>query len=464
MGEIFERFIPDKALDWTGERLTSAISGQAEIEHLHRYFLARELCRDCDVIDLGCGEGYGSALLAQVARSVVGIDVSPLAVAHARASYASPRLRFEEGDARRLKLPEASVDRIVCFETLPRLDDPEAVMAVAARLLRPDGLLLLSMPARDVPSPSPSAAAASAFHVRELSRAELEALVRRHFPHVRMLAQRAMLGSSLAPDGVDPAAGLITFEKRGGARYEVNAGMPHASCLLAIASATALPPSPVSLFIEDGAVGTVLERAQGGAALEGQLKTALASVDRLNADIEHYRREMDRARLLASHETARLDQARQEVERTRRESEMFRVVASRSFAVLGTHASTGATRNSVGRGGDHKEWRHLYEDSEARRAQLEANVAGLAERCAKLEHELTVAHRYTTNLVRELDGLRGRYEPGGVEINTLKMELEQWRSRYFRLHDRVEKMIRRVTPRIWRKAVRRKLLGPAEEI
>src|SRR5215831_16335592 len=118
MGEIFERVLPQQALEWTGERLTTATAGQVEIEHLHRYFLARHLCRGLDVLDVASGEGYGSALLAQTARSVVGIDVDRASVAHARTAYVASNLRFIEGDARSLPMPDASVDVVVSFETI----------------------------------------------------------------------------------------------------------------------------------------------------------------------------------------------------------------------------------------------------------------------------------------------------------------------------------------------------------
>jgi hypothetical protein len=59
--EIFDRPLPSAPLPFTGERLTSAIAGKTEIEHWHRYLYARELCRGKDVVDVACGEGYGSA-------------------------------------------------------------------------------------------------------------------------------------------------------------------------------------------------------------------------------------------------------------------------------------------------------------------------------------------------------------------------------------------------------------------
>src|SRR6478672_12621824 len=87
MGEIFERAIPARPLEWTGERLTTSGPPQTEIEHLHRYFLARALCRDLDVLDVAAGEGYGSALMAQTARTVIGVEVSAETAHYASTAY-----------------------------------------------------------------------------------------------------------------------------------------------------------------------------------------------------------------------------------------------------------------------------------------------------------------------------------------------------------------------------------------
>src|SRR4051794_13102188 len=109
MGEIFVRPMPDQPMPFTGEWLTSDLTGETLVEHWHRYLLAREIARGRDVLDIACGEGYGSALIAQVASSVVGVDVAEDAVAHATASYPAANLRFERGDARRIPLPDASI-------------------------------------------------------------------------------------------------------------------------------------------------------------------------------------------------------------------------------------------------------------------------------------------------------------------------------------------------------------------
>jgi protein-L-isoaspartate O-methyltransferase len=107
VGEIFRWEHPAKALPFTGERFTSETSGQIEIEHLHRYFLARELCRDKDVLDIASGEGYGSALIAQVAKSVIGVEIDAEVVAYATAAYGRNNLTFHQGDARAIPIGTA---------------------------------------------------------------------------------------------------------------------------------------------------------------------------------------------------------------------------------------------------------------------------------------------------------------------------------------------------------------------
>ena len=127
LGEIFERSLPEVPLDWTGERLTTGTSGQVEIEHLHRYFLARDLCRGLDVLDVAAGEGYGTALISQVARSVVGIEISAEAVRYATQAYSGTNIRFLEGDARRLPVDDACVDVVVSFETIEHFYEHDPV-------------------------------------------------------------------------------------------------------------------------------------------------------------------------------------------------------------------------------------------------------------------------------------------------------------------------------------------------
>lgn len=253
MGEIFQRAAPSSALAWTGERLTTETTGQVEIEHLHRYFFARALCRGLDVLDVASGEGYGAALLAQVAKSVVGVEIAPETVEHARAAYDAPGLTFLQGDARRIPCPDHSFDAVVSFETLEHFYEHDEFLAEVRRVLRPGGQFIISSPERDVYSPA--GGTPNPYHARELTHAEFSALLRANFGHVSMYAQRPLLGSALVAEKL-PAevAPLVTFEKRDSQFFEASVGLPRPIYLVAVASDHAFVPHVGSLYVETSGV------------------------------------------------------------------------------------------------------------------------------------------------------------------------------------------------------------------
>ena len=100
------------ALEFTGERFVPEIEGDDALEHLHRYLIARELAGDKVVLDIACGEGYGSAMLAGVGSRVIGVDISEEAVAHARRKYTNENLEFCEGRADAIPLPTDQGDGV----------------------------------------------------------------------------------------------------------------------------------------------------------------------------------------------------------------------------------------------------------------------------------------------------------------------------------------------------------------
>ena len=258
MSEIFRRERAPVPLAFNGERFTSAKSGQIEIEHVHRYLLAREFCRGKDVLDVASGEGYGSALLSQVARSVVGVDLDEGSITHAKVSYARPNLRFCVGDARQIPLAEKSVDIVVSFETLEHLAEHDIFLDEIQRVLRPGGALIISSPERDVycpPGRDPNP-----FHVRELSNEELESVLARRFKHVGLYGQRMLLGSAIVPlRSKNPGGVPTTFERRGDAELEGSIGLPRAMYVVAVASDERIAPLLASsLFVETSEVDDLL--------------------------------------------------------------------------------------------------------------------------------------------------------------------------------------------------------------
>jgi SAM-dependent methyltransferase len=249
LGELFRRGRPESTLAWTGERLVSELGGEIESEHLHRYFLARELCRGKVVLDVASGEGYGTALLAQTASRATGVEIDAESVLHASRAYQSANLEYLEGNATQLPLEAASVDIVVSFETLEHFLDHDLFLREVQRVLRPGGVLVISTPDADVYSRAGTTA--NPFHVRELTRTEFVERLQTSFCNVSLFHQRIIGGSVIFPDSKNLATGECwIYENRGADTFESHRDLPYAPYLIALASnsATGLL-SGVSLYV-----------------------------------------------------------------------------------------------------------------------------------------------------------------------------------------------------------------------
>ena len=213
-----------EGLAFTGERFIPGTRGEIWIEHWHRYHFASRWSAGRRVLDIACGEGYGSALLARNAAQVTGVDVSPEAVAHARRAYAGlGNLEFREGSCARIPLPDASVGLVVSFETLEHMEDHEAFMGEVARVLTADGVLLMSCPNKQ--EYTDKRGFVNEYHVKELYRPELEALVRSRFAHADWYGQRPTFYSLIAPEQPSSWAGQlveVTEEQPGNASGQLS--------------------------------------------------------------------------------------------------------------------------------------------------------------------------------------------------------------------------------------------------
>jgi len=185
-------------MKFTGERYVPAERGEIRLEHLHRYAIVLDIVTGKDVLDLACGEGYGSHLISTVARRTTGIDISEEAVQHARQAYRNGgKLTFLQGSAAKLPLPDAAFDVVVSFETIEHLEEQREMLSEIRRVLRPSGVLVVSSPNR--PVYSRQGEHQNEFHLKELDFAELDAALKEQFPAVRYFGQRLMAGSLLQP-------------------------------------------------------------------------------------------------------------------------------------------------------------------------------------------------------------------------------------------------------------------------
>ncbi len=213
------------------------VEGQIEFEHFHRYRFARDFCHNLDVLDVTCGDGYGSAILAGVALSVVGVDVDEGAIAHARETYDLKNLRFLRGNATDLPLENASVDVVVSFETIEHIREHAQFVAEIRRVLRPGGWLIVSTAGRS--ESSDQAAKVSKDNILRLTEEELQSLLRDNFIHFSTIHQQAILRSTIADiECADPS---LSIEPSNKYHSEASIGLARAHFLLGVASDAELP-------------------------------------------------------------------------------------------------------------------------------------------------------------------------------------------------------------------------------
>ncbi len=163
-------------------------SSPAACDHLARYIFAADYVEGARILDIGMGTGYGGACMSQVSNFTVELDLDESAVRAASRAY--PCLGFLVADAGSLPFQSRVFDLVTCFEVIEHVADPELIIADASRVIRHDGLLLISTPNAEVGPMRVRRATGCPDHVRELSRAEFETVLKRYFKDVAVLGQR----------------------------------------------------------------------------------------------------------------------------------------------------------------------------------------------------------------------------------------------------------------------------------
>jgi SAM-dependent methyltransferase len=132
-------------------------------------------------IDMACGEGYGSDVLARSAAEVVGVDANPEAHEHARLRYRRPNLRFERD---LVETFSEEADAVVFLQTVEHLSEPGAALEHLRSLVGEHGTVYLSTPNVLTLAPSGAPRSDNPWHVHEYRAGEFERLCRAHFASV----------------------------------------------------------------------------------------------------------------------------------------------------------------------------------------------------------------------------------------------------------------------------------------
>ena len=265
--------------EFTGERV---IPGQVDAdllnEHLARYAFAARLSRRKQVLDAGCGAGYGSAELARKAAGVLGIDRSAEAIAFARTQYAAPNLRFEEADCSALPAADGSIDLVVAFEVIEHLQDWRAFLREARRVLAPAGQFIVSTPNKRYYSESRGGSGPNPFHVHEFEFEEFRAELGEVFPHVSLFLENHTEGVVFQPASAEP-------EGTADCRVDEAGSAPEDSHFF-VAVCASRPQTGAPTFVYVPRVANVLrERERHIALLERELETKNQWLNRATAEL-----------------------------------------------------------------------------------------------------------------------------------------------------------------------------------
>ena len=193
-------------IEFTGERvIPGRVPADLLNEHLGRYAFAEAAVAGKCVLDAGCGVGYGSARLAALADTVYALDNAAEAVRNGHAEY--PDVRFIRGDCSRLPFGDNSLDVVAAFEVIEHLEDWEALLREAARVLRPAGTFLVSTPnriyyegSRDEPNP---------FHVHEFDYEEFRGELAKYFLHLTIFFENHANAITFMPEAAEDIRAYI---------------------------------------------------------------------------------------------------------------------------------------------------------------------------------------------------------------------------------------------------------------
>ena len=173
-------------MQYTGERYMPLIEkpGHPGIAfHNERYEFAALFCHGKDVLEVGCGAGYGAAILANRAGHVDAFDYSPEAVEYCKEHYPLANINFFTEDVHAYQVSHDCYDVVVAYEVIEHIHDGNILLELMKKAMKPfSGMGFVSTPA--------PVAHGSGFHVHEYDLPEFEELLASHFREYVILSHR----------------------------------------------------------------------------------------------------------------------------------------------------------------------------------------------------------------------------------------------------------------------------------
>ncbi|OGW39029.1 MAG: hypothetical protein A2Y97_02330 [Nitrospirae bacterium RBG_13_39_12] len=188
---------------FTGERVIEGITPERIwLDHVSRYRFAANYVKNKKVLDIACGSGYGSKILIENgAISVTGMDISQDTIDYAKNRYVADGLDFIQGDILHVGFPDNFFDIVISFETIEHLKNYRKAILEIRRVLKEDGLLIISSPNRRLTSPGKSINEPpnNEHHFIEFSKEEFTSLLSEYYEIMGLYGQRPINKVFLIP-------------------------------------------------------------------------------------------------------------------------------------------------------------------------------------------------------------------------------------------------------------------------
>ena len=156
-------------------------------DHVARYIFASNFVEGKNVLDFGCGRGYGTYFLSKKATRIIGIDINHNYISYAKSLFKSQNLQYYTLDSDEEIISTSDV--IVCFEVFEHVSNINQTLKTIKSWLNDDGIFIASTPNKEL-SPQDQGRPFNKYHVKEYTRDEFYVLLSQFFNHIEIVGQR----------------------------------------------------------------------------------------------------------------------------------------------------------------------------------------------------------------------------------------------------------------------------------
>jgi ubiquinone/menaquinone biosynthesis C-methylase UbiE len=161
------------------------------LKHLFPYtYVSSEMNDNSKVLEIGCGEGYGSSHLSEKVHSITAVDIEKEIIDHAEGKYKSDNCHYKLYNGEKLPFEDNMFDFVISFQVIEHVPEELNFIQEAKRVLKPGGKFFITTPNK-VNRLKPNEKPWNPYHLREYSAEDLKSLLKHVFPQTEMWSVNA---------------------------------------------------------------------------------------------------------------------------------------------------------------------------------------------------------------------------------------------------------------------------------